>query len=44
MRERNDTQTTTSERRIFNDAGVEILDASMSDNGAIFSQGKLTDA
>jgi hypothetical protein len=44
MRERNDTQTTTSERRIFNDAGVEVLDAPMSDNGSIFSQGKLTDA
>ena len=43
MRERNDFQTTTSERRILNDAGVEILDAPMSDNGAVFSQGKLTD-
>ena len=44
MRERNDYQITTSERRILNDAGVEILDAPMSDNGAVFSQGKLTDA
>jgi hypothetical protein len=44
MRERNDTQTTTSERRIFNDAGAEVLDGPMSDNGSIFSQGKLTDA
>lgn len=44
MRERNDYQTTTSERRILNDAGVEVLDAPMSDNGAVFSQGKLTDA
>jgi hypothetical protein len=44
MRERNNTQVTTSERRIFNDAGVEVLDAPMSDNGTVFSQGKLTDA
>jgi len=44
MRERNNFQSTTSERRILNDAGVEVLDAPMSDNGAIFSQGKLTDA
>jgi hypothetical protein len=44
MRERNDYQATTSERRILNDAGVEVLDAPMSDNGAVFSQGKLTDA
>jgi hypothetical protein len=44
MRERNDFQSTTSERRILNDAGVEVLDAPMSDNGAVFSQGKLTDA
>jgi hypothetical protein len=44
MRERNDFQSTTSERRILNDAGVEILDAPMSDNGTVFSQGKYTDA
>jgi hypothetical protein len=44
MRERNNFQSTTSERRILNDAGVEVLDASMSDNGTVFSQGKLTDA
>lgn len=44
MRERNDYQTTSSERRILNDAGVEVLDAPMSDNGTVFSQGKLTDA
>lgn len=44
MRERNDYQITTSERRILNDADVEVLDAPMSDNGAVFSQGKLTDA
>jgi hypothetical protein len=44
MRERNDFQSTTSERRILNDAGVEVLDAPMSDNGVVFSQGKYTDA
>lgn len=46
MRERNNTQVVKSpaERRIFNDAGTEILDAEMSDDGTIFSQGKLTDA
>jgi hypothetical protein len=46
MRERNNTQVIKSpaERRIFNDAGTEILDAEMSDDGTTFSQGKLTDA
>lgn len=46
MRERNNTQVVKSpaERRIFNDAGTEILDAEMSDDGITFSQGKLTDA
>jgi hypothetical protein len=46
MRERNDTQVdkTLSERRVLNDAGVEVLDAPMSDNGVVFSQGKYTDA
>ncbi len=46
MRERNATQVVKSpaERRIFNDAGTEILDAEMSDDGTTFSQGKLTDA
>jgi hypothetical protein len=46
MRERNDTQVvkTPAERRIFNDAGTEILDAEMTDDGTTFSQGKLTDA
>jgi hypothetical protein len=46
MRERNNTQVvkTPAERRIFNDAGTEILDAEMSDDGTTFSQGKLTDA
>lgn len=46
MRERNNTQVvkTPAERRIFNDAGVEILDADMTDDGTTFSQGKLTDA
>jgi hypothetical protein len=46
MRERNNTQVVKSpaERRIFNDAGTEILDAEMNDDGTTFSQGKLTDA
>lgn len=46
MRERNNTQVVKSpaERRILNDAGVEILDAEMSDDGTTFQQGKLTDA
>ena len=46
MRERNNTQVVKSpaERRIFNDAGTEILDAEMSDDGTTFQQGKLTDA
>lgn len=46
MRERNNTQVVKSpaERRIFNDAGTEVLDAEMSDDGTTFSQGKLTDA
>ena len=46
MRERNNTQVVKSpaERRIFNDAGTEILDAEMSDDDTTFSQGKLTDA
>ncbi len=45
MRERNNTQVVKSpaERRIFNDAGTEILDAEMSDDGTTFSQGNLTD-
>jgi hypothetical protein len=43
MRERNNTQVTSTERRILNDAGVEVLDAVMADNGT-FSQGKLGDA
>ena len=38
---RNDTQSTASERRILNDAGTEVLDATMSDDGTTFSQGKL---
>ena len=39
---RNDTQTTSTERRILNDAGTEIMDAAMSDDATTFSQGKLT--
>lgn len=38
---RNNTQVTASERRIFNDAGTEVLDATVSDNGTTMSQGKL---
>ncbi len=44
MELRNDLQVTTSERRILNDAGIEILDAPISDDSITFSQGKLTDA
>lgn len=46
MRERNNNQVVKSpaERRILNDAGTEILDAEMSDDGTTFSQGKLKDA
>lgn len=40
MRERNNTQVTSAERRILNDAGIEVLDATMSEDGT-FSQGKL---
>jgi len=41
---RNDTQALAAERRVLNDAGTEILDAVMSDDGTTFSQGKLGDA
>lgn len=41
---RNNTQDTSSERRILNDAGTEVLDAAMSDDGTTFQQGKLGDA
>jgi hypothetical protein len=46
MRERNDTRVdkTASERQISNDTGVVVLVAPISDNGAVFSQGKYTDA
>jgi hypothetical protein len=44
MLKRNNTQVTTSERRVVNDAGIEVLDAPISDNGVVFSQGKLGDA
>ena len=40
---RNNGQATATERRILNDAGTEILDATMSDVGGVFQQGKLTD-
>lgn len=39
---RNNTQATATERRILNDAGTEIMDAAMSDDGTTFQQGKLT--
>jgi len=41
---RNNTQSTSTERRILNDAGAEVLDATMADDGTTFTQGKLTDA
>ena len=41
---RNATQDTATERRILNDAGTEVLDATMSDDGTTFDQGKLGDA
>lgn len=41
---RNDSQDTATERRILNDAGTEVLDATMSDDGTTFHQGKLGDA
>jgi hypothetical protein len=44
MRERNNSQTTATERRILNDAGTEILDATISDDGTTFAPGKLGDA
>jgi hypothetical protein len=44
MAVRNNSQSTATERRVLNDAGTEILDATMSDDGTTFSQGKLTAA
>ena len=44
MAMRNDSQATSGERRVLNDAGTEILDAAMTEDGTTFSQGKLTDA
>lgn len=41
---RNNSQATATERRVFNNAGTEILDATMSDDGTTFSQGQLGDA
>ena len=41
---RNNTQVTSTERRILNDAGTEVLDATMADDGTVFTQGKLTAA
>ncbi len=39
---RNNSQATATERRILNNAGTEVLDATMSDDGATFEQGILT--
>lgn len=44
MLDRNDAQTTASERRVLNNAGSEVLDATMSDDTTTFSPGKLGDA
>jgi len=44
MMARNDSQATASERRVLNDAGTEVLDATMSDDDVTFSQGQLGDA
>ena len=41
---RNDSTVTATERRIKNDVGTEILDATMSDDSTTFSPGKLGDA
>ncbi len=39
---RNNSQSTATERRVLNDAGAEIADALMSDDGTTFQQGKLS--
>lgn len=44
MMARNDSQATATERRVLNDAGTEVLDATMSDDGTVFTQGQLGDA
>lgn len=38
---RNNTQDTATARKIVNDAGTVVLQATMSDNGTTFTQGKL---
>lgn len=38
---RNDNETTTTERRIKNDAGTVIAKSTMADNGTTFNQGEL---
>jgi len=38
---RNAGQATSAERRVMNDAGTEVLDAAMSDDGTTFDQGEL---
>ena len=44
MMARNNSQATATERRVLNNAGTEILDATMSDDGTTFSAGQLGDA
>jgi hypothetical protein len=44
MMARNDSSATATERRVKNDVGTEVLDATMSDDGTTFTQGKLGDA
>lgn len=38
---RNNSQATATERRVLNDAGTEVLDATMADDGTTFTQGTL---
>lgn len=38
---RNNTQSTATSRKVVNDAGTQVLTATMSDDGTTFSQGKL---
>ncbi len=40
---RNNSQSTSSERRILNDNGDEVLAATVSDNGSLYTQGQLGD-
>ena len=38
---RNNTQSTATSRKVVNDAGTQVLTATMSDDGTTFTQGKL---